>query len=327
MGEKTWTRITSCVTLSAGLHVRQLIQMFGLSVWTTLFQLVWGASWAAVGFGAHFVASRYFAGSRKIGKLLLAVGLAVGAIAVVLSWPYQDLDRGPDQESGRVWLFLFGFALVAIPSWLERSTRKNEIESIERAELAEQRAIRIKEDELRLAQKNAFFADLQTEWPHRSECSFQNEVSQILLNSNRDAFRLISYLDDDAFLVITDLTVPLEKVFSVEVKTPEIVEKYYRTELVPIVTSKKKSVIGRAIVGEALLGPLGAVVGGMSGARADISTRVEERKVEDERIRKGSPILVIGTTDPDTPVLKVTFLSEQTTEQWEFRLRAAKASA
>lgn len=38
------------------------------------------------------------------------------------------------------------------------------------------------------------------------------------------------------------------------------------------ITSKNKSVVGRGIAGDILFGPVGAMLGGMSGAKADIKT-------------------------------------------------------
>jgi hypothetical protein len=189
---------------------------------------------------------------------------------------------------------------------------------------AERTALCNERDEFIRAEKDAFFT--KDNWQNQTECRSNNQQAKIMLSASRDILRVVCYHDDFEFSVVSDVAIPISAIFAIELKNSEVLEKYLRTELVPIVSSKNKSVVGRAVAGNLVFGPVGAVIGGVSGAKADISTKIEERKVEDERIRKGAPVLVIGTTHPDHPILKLSFASESSTEQWEYRLKAAKAA-
>ena len=63
---------------------------------------------------------------------------------------------------------------------------------------------------------------------------------------------------------ITGKWIAYKKLFSINLKDIENVNVIKESEIIPAV-EENKSVLGRAIAGDVLLGPLGAVVGGMSG--------------------------------------------------------------
>src|SRR4051812_41350861 len=111
--------------------------MMGVSYTTFAFQLAWGASWAAVAFGVHFIASKYFVGKRRYGKLLMYGGLLFGAIAFALNWPYRDLDQSAQQSDARGTLFFWGALAISIPCLYYRWVLSRSFGAKERAAKAQ----------------------------------------------------------------------------------------------------------------------------------------------------------------------------------------------
>jgi hypothetical protein len=298
--------------------------MLGLSIGTALFQFFWGVSWAACICGLFFL-SRRMRNRTKLGWMLIPGGILIGTVTVFLNLPYSELEHGPPQDHARGVLFAWGFGPIALASLVYWFVLRREF----RAEDGLKKAAQARNEERRahanLARKESFFAGIKG-WPLRVPCLISGSPSLLMLDPAMKSLRTVSYVDDE-FRVQADATIPLADIFSVEVQRTEVMEDYYRTELVPVVSSKKKSPVARSVVGWALLGPVGALVGAASGTRADIPTDVQERKVLDQRKRVGPAVLVLGTTNPLHPMIKISLESDHAVEEWKFRIKGAMTAA
>jgi hypothetical protein len=74
-----------------------------------------------------------------------------------------------------------------------------------------------------------------------------------------------------------------------------------------------------------LLGPAGLVIGAASGLNGKIETNVEERRIAEKVSELGAPQLIIGTSDPQRPVLKLKFDDPEVASEWMYRIRGAQA--
>jgi hypothetical protein len=171
--------------------------------------------------------------------------------------------------------------------------------------------------------RDVFFEAKKSEFPMQEQCLFDRHWAYVGLSKDRTELGIWSYTDESVFAVLRDISVPLRAITSVEVERVAKTESYARVEHVPIVSSQGKSPIGRAIVGGALLGPVGAIVGAASASGGKISTTVEQRTVQDLRTVIGSPKLVIGIRDIDNPVVRLSFNKDASADHWLHLIRAA----
>jgi hypothetical protein len=170
--------------------------------------------------------------------------------------------------------------------------------------------------------KEAFKATRHKYWAV-NECTFRGRTALFGIKKDNSAIGVVTYrLDDDEFQPGTSLEVPVGMVLSAKVERDDVRETFYRNEVVPVAINNRKSSVGRALVGGALLGPAGVVMGAASGlgGRSDIITKTQ--KVADERIVKGPPLLVIGTAT--NGVLHISFAVESHAEHWANQIQAAR---
>jgi len=175
--------------------------------------------------------------------------------------------------------------------------------------------------------KDNYFTELRTVWSAQNECVVNLVPAIFAMNNNCSAISIMPYVLGEIFEALPPIHFSLESVFSAEVRWKELKETFFRTEVVPISSTNKRSPVGRALVGAVLLGPAGLVIGAASGLGGKTTITSQERKVLDERIVKGKPTLVIGTTDPNFPVVEVSFRSDNVPDHWLGQIRAAKARA
>jgi hypothetical protein len=95
------------------------------------------------------------------------------------------------------------------------------------------------------------------------------------------------------------------------------------TERQPVVVQQRKSPVGRALIGGIALGPIGAIAGAASGLNGKSTIKYVEKTVRKEVETEGPKLLVVGTSDPAQPMLKIMAPRDDVTEEWLHRLRAA----
>jgi hypothetical protein len=83
--------------------------------------------------------------------------------------------------------------------------------------------------------------------------------------------------------------------------------------------SKKQGAIGRAVIGELIAGPAGAIVGASSAGSKSRTVGVEHTVYE-------SSELIFGLADLDTPVIKFRTTDHAQSDQWLHRVRSAMAN-
>ena len=152
----------------------------------------------------------------------------------------------------------------------------------------------------------------------RPECTMAMSRDAPLLRF--DKFELVDELRfDDPFYL------NLNQIISLNVASPRVTKTRYESVPVPITTSKNKSPVARGLLGGALLGPAGLVVGAASGLNAMTETEIRHETVSRKYESRGAPQLIIGTTSDDYPVLKFRCASQEVADEWMFRIRGRQA--
>jgi len=116
-------------------------------------------------------------------------------------------------------------------------------------------------------------------------------------------------------------TIELDRIVSLKIVRPTIEKS--RVEYRPVAKTQenKKSPVVRGLVGGAVLGPAGVVLGAASGLKTDGKTEIENVKVRKKYSGLGKPQLIIGVRDMEEPYRKIQFESEEGAEKWEYRLK------
>ncbi|QCQ98501.1 hypothetical protein [Brevundimonas sp. SGAir0440] len=113
-----------------------------------------------------------------------------------------------------------------------------------------------------------------------------------------------------------DVIVNFRDIVDVTVTQDDVIETYTRTVSTPVSVAKKKSSIGRALVGGVLLGPAGAVVGAVSGAATTSQIKTVVTKQQDTRVVAGPPTLTITLSGKPYTFERVTFATMDEARSW-----------
>ncbi|KHL24276.1 hypothetical protein PK98_15030 [Croceibacterium mercuriale] len=279
------------------------------------------------GFGiiAGVIPALFIAGMTANTRFPLKTAiLLVGVIGFLLAPPL--LEGIPD--------FILG--LCALPGllWiLKRGEIKQQQQeqvdkAAEAAELIEQSNLVRRAAE---NQKRLWLEDLRTNFPHQVTGIIISKPTTttgvLVVDHSENVLRLFGYRTNDAFTVEVTAAVRATDILSVEIVRPSTKKRVRRMEAVPVVTSQKKSPVARGLVGGALLGPVGLVVGAASGIGRDVSTKIEEHVIWDEVDAPGPAVLHIGTTILDSPLIRFKPEREQDAEDWLHRIKAWQASS
>ncbi|WP_156143842.1 hypothetical protein [Sphingomonas taxi] len=161
----------------------------------------------------------------------------------------------------------------------------------------------------------AFERDIRTEWPifHCTAPNWRNR-RYLLMNSDEGRIGLMWARWRDDLEVEWDAVIELKAVVSVELQQNETTIMKLETTG----TTKKAGALSRAAIGGLLFGGAGAIVGAASAG-----SRIEATTTSTSQTLKGTPYLVIGTTDMMTPIHKVSMNSRSDGEKWLHRIRGA----
>ncbi len=114
----------------------------------------------------------------------------------------------------------------------------------------------------------------------------------------------------------SDQSVLFNQIVEVAVSQDDVTETYIRTVSTPVAVAKKKSSIGRALVGGLLLGPAGAVVGAVSGAATTSQIKTVVTTQEDTRTVAGPPTLTLTVRGNPYSFERVTFSTMDEARSW-----------
>lgn len=95
------------------------------------------------------------------------------------------------------------------------------------------------------------------------------------------------------FTLTDTFDIPFPDIVQVTAQQDNVVETFTRTTNTPVATAKKKSAIGRGLVGGAVLGPVGMVLGAASGATTTTQVKTVVTTSEDTRVVAGPPTLTL----------------------------------
>jgi len=229
-------------------------------------------------------------------------------------------------HSGGFLAFCYGVLLPTIPSIMlaQPGLKRNKI-----IDLADREAFAVRRqalDELRgraRVDEVAFRESFDDDWVHNG-CTVDGATTIIALKKDFRAVCIVSYEVGDVFSAGVVKDIPIEQIISCELQRENIVEKFYRTELVPVSQSNKRSPVGRAVVGGLLLGPAGLVMGAASGLGGKTTITTKEIQVRDERVVEGPPVLVLSTVNEQNDRFKIRFAEDALAEHWEHQIRAAR---
>lgn len=144
-------------------------------------------------------------------------------------------------------------------------------------------------------------------------------------NSRDSSLRIYGYYVGDEFKIVSDAVMPISEVVSVEIIRPMEMKRVKKVQAVGVVSSSKKSPIARGLVGGAVLGPAGMILGAASGAGKDVKTEIKEHTVWEEAQMEGDPQLHIGTSDPSNPLIRIKPDEKSEADEWYHRIKAIQA--
>jgi len=267
---------------------------------------------------------------------------AILFLGIIAAYSFADLeftflsgdnDYGIDggNSSGAGFLaFMFAVALINGSCWL---LGKGAVEAEAKRRTAVSNAARDREEQAAALERDISLA--KTEWmknlvgwkfqtfgkvlnlPDRPQCI-------ICLSADDRLFRIVQFNDETEFAIISDEVLALTKISSADIAYPAVHRTVYDTQAVPILSKQKRSTVGRAVIGGALFGPVGAVVGAASSLNGPLITKVEERQVARKIEGKGDPQLIVVLADVHTPILKFQLDPPQLAEEWAYRIRAGQ---
>ncbi|MFD0850616.1 hypothetical protein [Sphingosinicella xenopeptidilytica] len=186
--------------------------------------------------------------------------------------------------------FFLGIVIATIPFWLFGKKR------LAAAKTAAEEERRQKDESLRLKKEaeeakkaevqrlKQSFLEGMAGWDFKSEGRMMNVSGQpncfFASGAEGRLLRIVQFIENDEdFQILNDQTIAVNQIMSMNIASPKYQSTEYYKQAIPIVSSEpKKSVVGRSVVGGALFGPAGAIVGGMTGLNNAISTKVEERE-------------------------------------------------
>jgi hypothetical protein len=217
---------------------------------------------------------------------------------------------------------------VGLLVWASAVASRQEAEAKARREEDEER--KAAEQQLKERKIGEYAQESQSDgWDYISQGKLMHIPGQppcfMMMSVKNRKLRFDRYSYDDSLVIEDVFEIFTRDILSITVARPKTKET--RKEMVPvsIVESKNKSPIGRGLVGGALLGPAGLVLGAASGLNAKTSTRIEHETVYREYEGLGAPQLIIGTNVMERPVLKVRCETQELADDWLYRIRALQS--
>lgn len=234
---------------------------------------------------------------------------------------------------GGMFDFLIGAALPSSAVWL---LRRKQIEAHDRKTQAElqkkidQQAARAARREQAAAEAEVWIASFERSgWKYVSRGKMMQKKGQpqclVMLSENAKLLQFITYTADEHFLADEPLVLNVNQVIGLNIAKPRLTKTRKTSVPVSMVSSKDRSPVARGLVGGALFGPAGTLLGAASGLKPSISTNVEYHTVEEKYETDGEPQLIIGTKLLDQPTLKIQFDPPSLGGDWLYRIKGAQS--
>lgn len=137
--------------------------------------------------------------------------------------------------------------------------------------------------------------------------------------------RILKITEAEPFGKISDQTLNVRAIVSMDVYIPKGTKVITHRDKVPVSVKEQRNTIGRAVVGGALMGPLGAVVGGVSGLGGKTNVEYHASYRTETIETSGKSQLVLGTNDINNPVIRIEFIPSNISNEWYYRIRAAQS--
>ena len=206
---------------------------------------------------------------------------------------------------------------------IEADTRRKEAKT----KKAAQREI----DDRIAAELEEWSAERQAEgWTYITAGKFMHRAGQprciMLLSLNTKLLRFDVFGEGDGLTLEPPIYVNINKITSLNVARPKVTKSRSVSVPISITETKQKSPVGRGLLGGALLGPAGLILGAASGLNAKTTQRIENHTTSQSYESLGAPQLIIGTTIPETPVFKMQCANDELADEWMFRIRGAQSS-
>lgn len=212
-------------------------------------------------------------------------------------------------------LVLFGI-MVAVQVSADRTKREDR-----QKRLAERRETLVRQKEL----LSKFIKAETAEWLHVTPAKVNGRNAVIGLSEGGE-INLKTYVEmNGLYIVKAHKSLSSQHIISFDVEAPDRTKLVTHKEKVPVATKKKRSSVGRAIVGGVALGPLGAVVGAASGLNGKEQVTYHEVKRQETVKVKGDPLLVLGVRELDEPKLVICFEPAKLAEEWWYRIQSLRA--
>jgi hypothetical protein len=279
---------------------------------------------SAIGFGlcvgalvtATAITPRAFEKSGEIGLSLMAGGILAWVITPPLIEGFFGFIVGASS--------LPFAATLVLRSRIDALTQQKAIDDERRAK--EREANQQRRDSAREAAEQ-WPAD-QSGWTHISKARMMHVAGQphcyFMIGETSPRLRIVTYQVSQEFTIDGETEIDLARVISMNIASPSVTKIRSKTVPVTTIEHKKKSPIARGLVGGALLGPAGLVLGAASGLNSKVTSSVSHEKVQEEYETLGDPQLIIGTSDKDNPVLKMKFDPPSLADEWMYRIMGAQ---
>ena len=179
------------------------------------------------------------------------------------------------------------------------------------------------EEQFRI-RRQAVLQELMGELPFKAFAMLDGATGFIGMDKDGKFMRLISCREDEASLTVSsDETLSIKNIKSVSIDQPYKDRIITHIDKTPVAVGTKRSPGGRALIGAAIAGPAGAIIGGMSGLGGKSQVEQIETKRHETVQVKGQPKLVIAIDDLSKPrrILKFETVSE--TNEWSARIFTA----
>jgi len=166
-------------------------------------------------------------------------------------------------------------------------------------------------------------------WKYISKAKLMHKSGQppclFMTSENGQLIQFMEYSIAEKFHSSDPQFLSINQVISLNIARPDVTDSRKKTVHLPITESQEKSPVARGLAGGAIMGPAGLILGAASGLNSRTKTRIETKTVYEQYEKKGDPQLIVGTSSPDVPVLKLKFDPPSLADEWMFRIRALQS--
>jgi hypothetical protein len=166
-------------------------------------------------------------------------------------------------------------------------------------------------------------------WAYASRGKLMHKIGQpeciMFLSGTAPLLRVDEFQMDGELRFENPIYLNIKQIISISTARPRMTKSRKETVPVSIVASKNKSPVARGLIGGALLGPAGIVIGAASVLNSKIETKIERETVYREYEGYGAPQLIIGTNCDQQPILKIRCANQEVADEWMFRIRGRQS--